>query len=131
MVWSWAGVRRSWVQFQPSSTIRVRRQTLQSLRGSAFASGAKHRATGSRTRRLAGSSTPKQTNVCMYVCMYVRMYVCMCVYIHIYIYICEYIYIYIYILIAMIIIIISPRTTRPSSSSRCRTREISENPKCP
>ena len=69
VVWSWAGVRRSWVQFQPPSTIRVRRQTLQSLWGRAFASGAKHRATGSRTRRLAGSSTSntKQQNMCIYV----------------------------------------------------------------
>ena len=35
-----SGVRRSRVEFQPPSTIRVRRQTLQSLWGSAFASGA-------------------------------------------------------------------------------------------
>ena len=40
VVWSWAWVRRSRVQFQPPSTIRVRRQTLQSLWESAFASGA-------------------------------------------------------------------------------------------
>ena len=59
VVWSWAGVRRSRVQFQPPLTIRVRRQTLQSLWGSAFASGANHRATGSITRGLAGSSTSK------------------------------------------------------------------------
>ena len=40
VVWGWAGVRRSRVQSQPKSTIRVRRQTLQILWGSAFASQA-------------------------------------------------------------------------------------------
>ena len=65
VVWSWAGVRRSRVQFRPPSTIRVKRQTLQSLCGSAFASGAKHRATGSRTRRLAGTSRSKNNKICM------------------------------------------------------------------
>ena len=41
------------VQFQPLSTIRVRRQTLQSLWGSAFASGAN---TGQPGEELEGQT---------------------------------------------------------------------------
>ena len=58
-VWSWAGVRRSRVQFQPPSTIRIRRQTLQSLWGSAFASGAN---TGQLVQEPGGSLDHQHLN---------------------------------------------------------------------
>ena len=62
VVRSWAGVRRSQVQFQPLSTIRVRRQTLQSLWGSAFASRAN---TGQPGQALEGKTRRVKTSIVM------------------------------------------------------------------
>ena len=85
----WAGIWRSWVQSRPMSTIRVTRQTLQSLWGSAFASGATTTWTW-KTRRVK-----HEENMYVYICMYI----CMCVYIYIYIHTYIHIHIYIYIYI--------------------------------
>ena len=77
VVRSWAGVRRSRVQFQPSSTIRVRRQTLQRLWGSALASGAN---TGQPGQELEGKThrvnkATKQIYTYVYVYIYIYIYI--------------------------------------------------------
>ena len=67
VVRSWAGVRRSSVQFQPLSTIRVRRQTLQSLWGSTFAP---EQAPGNRVKNLKEDSPSQTTKVLYYTILY-------------------------------------------------------------
>ena len=88
VVRSWAGVRQSRVQFQPLSTIRIRRQTLQSLWGSAFASGAN---TGQPGQELEGKTRrDKKEKIIMYTHVYIYIYI----YVYIYIYTYTYIYTY-------------------------------------
>ena len=76
VVRSWAGVRRSRFQFQPSSSIRVRSQTLQSLWGSAFASGANTGQLGQelvwKSRRV--NQKTKQRIICVHMYTYTHTY---------------------------------------------------------
>ena len=109
-------MRRSRFRFQPISTNRVTRQTLQSLWGSAFASGANTGQPGKelvgKTRRVQTKRTTNFTSVYIYIYIYIYMHayiICVYIYIyislpsegkHIHIYTCIYIYIY-YICISL------------------------------
>ena len=77
VVWSWAGVRRSRVQFQPPSTIRVGCQTLQSVWVTAFASGANTRKLVQETEGLLDHQhpEPQKRNTCIYIYLYVYKYI--------------------------------------------------------
>ena len=86
VVRSWDGVEKSRIQFQPTSTTRVRRQTLQNLCGSAFASGAN---TGQPGQELEGETRRvKYLSLSLYIYIYIYTSIHLYIYIYIYIYTC-------------------------------------------